>query len=119
MPTTRSRGLLTNEAPEKTKVPRPRKKKRDKAHGAPKPSDTLLPSNVAQSPLFKLPPELRTIIYRYALLTDQDIDITESSGILEPALLSVCKILRLESYKVFYFENEFACMVEHYSPAND
>lgn len=57
------------------------------------------------------------MIYRFTLLTDEDIEITESHGIPEPALLSVSKVVRSESYKVFYFENTFSCMIEHYSPA--
>ena len=57
------------------------------------------------------------MIYRFTLLTDEDIEITESHGIPEPALLSVSKVVRSESYKVFYFENTFSCTIEHYSPA--
>jgi hypothetical protein len=44
------------------------------------------------------------------------VDITESHGIPEPALLSVSKIVRSESYKVFYFENSFCCAIEHFGP---
>jgi hypothetical protein len=116
MPTTRSQGLPENEALELAYIPRTRKKT-NKGSKATEVSQTDLPSSVAESPLFKLPPELRTMIYRFALHTDEDIEITESHGIPEPALLSVSKIIRSETHKVFYFENEFSCMIEHYSPA--
>lgn len=136
MSTTRSQGLPAEEAPEKTQPLRPRKKKTERAHEAPektkvprtrkkkhekgakvmKASQAQPPSSVAESPLFKLPPELRTMIYRFALIDDQEIAITESGGFPEPELLSVCKTVRSEAYKVFYYENIFCCVVEHFSP---
>lgn len=115
MPTTRSQGLTANEVPEKAKEPRTRKKKSN--NGAKRIEAQSPPDGVAESSLFKLPSELRTMIYRFALFTEEDIEVTESHGIPEPALLSVSKVVRSESYKVFYFEDTFSCMIEHYSPA--
>ena len=117
MPTTRSQGLPENGALQLNHMPRTRKKKTDDDSKAIEVSQPSLPSSVAQSPLFKLPPELRNMIYRFALLTAEDLEITETHGIPEPALLSVSKIVRSESYKLFYFENNFSCMIEHYSSA--
>ena len=107
MPATRSQGPPENGGLQLTHLPRTRKKKPDKGSKATELSQSQLPSSVAQSPLFQLPPELRTMIYRFALDTGEDIEITESHGIPEPALLSVSKIVRSESYKVFYIENKY------------
>lgn len=117
MPTTRSQGLPANEAPEKNKVPHTRKKKTRKGAKPTEAPQARLPSSVAESPLFRLPPELRTMIYRFALVDDEEVLVTESEGIPEPALLSVSKIVRSEAYNVFYFENDFCCDVEKFSPA--
>jgi len=123
MPTTRSQGLTANEALENNKVPRTRKKKNDsgtkatKATKATKESQFHLQNSVAESTLFKLPPELRIMIYRFAIITDEAVVITESSGLQEPALLLVSKLVREESCKLFYCENRFSCVVEHYSLA--
>lgn len=78
---------------------------------------THLPSSVADSPLFRLPSELRNMIYRFALTTDGGVVVTESGGIPESALLSVSKVLRSETYGVFYNENEFVCEIKKFSPA--
>lgn len=78
-----------------------------------------LPSSVADSPLFKLPPELRNMVYRYTIITDDDqILITKTTGIPEPALLSACKTTRSEARAMFYLENKFMCEVDEYSPAS-
>jgi hypothetical protein len=59
MPITRSQGLPAKEAPEKTKVPthNPRKGCDKNATTADAPQ-TQLPNSVAESPLFRPPPEL-------------------------------------------------------------
>lgn len=74
-------------------------------------------NSVTDSPLFKLPSELRNIIYRYALNEQAAIDITKDYGIPEPALLSACKIIRCETRLIFYGENDFVCRIHGYHPA--
>jgi len=56
------------------------------------------------------------MIYRSALIADEVV-VTESGGVPEPPLLSVSKIVRSETYEVFYYENEFCCQVRHFNPA--
>ena len=70
-----------------------------------------LPDSVARSSLFKLPPEIRNMIYRFALLADDDLIITKTQGIPEAALLSVNKLVRSETYEIFYRENNFCCVL--------
>ena len=117
MPTTRIEGLAAKEAPEKIEKPHARKKKAGKAAKATQTSQTRLPSSVAQSPLFNLSPELRNMIYRFAIVAEDNVRITKTSGIPEPALLSVSKTVRSEAFGIFYFENEFFAVVERYDPA--
>jgi len=114
---TPSKNSLASEAPDKTSKPRTRKKKSSKRAKAAKTPQTHLLNSVAESPLFNLPPELRTMIYRFALVTDEEVAITEADGIPEPALLSTSKIIRSETYNVFYFENDFCCDVQQFNPA--
>ena len=117
MPTTRSQGLAAKEAPEKIEKPHASKKKTGKAAKATQASQTRLPSSVAQSPLFKLSPELRNMIYRFAIVTEDHVKITKTRGIPEPALLSASKTVRSETFGIFYFENKFLAVVEEYDPA--
>lgn len=74
-------------------------------------------STVANSPLFKLCPELRNMIYRFALITIDPVRITKSDGIPEPGLLIVNKIIRNETFAIFYQENRFQCEVYNYDDA--
>ena len=73
--------------------------------------------SVAKSPLFKLPPEIRTAIHRFALVADRNLVITKSHGIPEAALLSVSKFVRSETYVLFYRENVFTCAIYDYDCA--
>lgn len=83
--------------------------------------DSCIYNAVAKSPLFKLPRELRDMIYRLVLIYISpwspyfhDIFITSDSGIPEPDLLSISKLIRFETYEIFYRENEFFCKVDHF-----
>jgi len=72
-------------------------------------SDTSV-NSVAQSPLFRLPPELRNRIYEYAVYRSAEHGfcvVTATSGIPEPALLLTCKLIRQEAIGIFYAENKF------------
>lgn len=76
-----------------------------------------LPSSVAESPLFKLPAELRNMVYRYAIVTDDRVLINKSLGIPEPGLLSACKLLRSEACTMCHLESKFTCVSRDYDPA--
>ena len=78
----------------------------------------IMLKSVADSPLFDLPPELRNKIYRYALVRIRELAITKSHGIPEAPLLSVSKLVRSETYELFYLENKFKCVVHNYDPAS-
>lgn len=77
----------------------------------------ILPNSVAKSPLFKLPAELRNMVYRYAIVTDDRVLINKSLGIPEPGLFSACKVLRSETLTMFHLENKFTCVSRDYDPA--
>lgn len=80
-------------------------------------NSTRLPDSVAHSPLFKLSPELRNLIYRFTLVEEKRISINKRQGIPEPTLLSVCKIIRAETFGIYYQENKFVCQLDSYDPA--
>lgn len=73
--------------------------------------------SVANSPLFKLPPELRLRIYEYTMCGKRHIKITRDEGIPEPALLLTCKIIRDEAIASFYEENDFTLISHADDPA--
>lgn len=69
-----------------------------------------------ESPLAKLPPELRNLIYEYALTADRPYSISVRSASLVPkshrdrgvlSLTHTCKTIRTESTPLFYALNEF------------
>jgi hypothetical protein len=74
-------------------------------------------SSVDQSPLFRLPPELRDMIYEYAFSTNTCARVTKEAGILEPALLSTCKVVRDEAIAVFYGQERLILVVRSYDPS--
>lgn len=80
-----------------------------------------LPPSVAQSPLFnKLPPELRSRIFEFAVYSSEGsgrCEVTRWAGIPEPALLLTCKIIRKEAIGIFYAENEFVLVIRAFNPA--
>lgn len=73
----------------------------------------------ASSPLMKLPAELRTSIYEYALQLDNDgyFSVSQAEGIREPALLLTSKTIRREALAIFYAQNSISLLVDSYSPA--
>jgi len=56
--------------------------------------------------LFRLPGELRKDIYRLAIVSP-DLVLVDSTGVPEPALLSVSKHVRSEAITIDYKENTF------------
>lgn len=68
---------------------------------------------VANSPLFRLPGELRNEIYRHYFGNEEDLVITPS-GVTEPALLSTCHIIRDESTSLFYHGKLLNLKMEKY-----
>jgi len=65
---------------------------------------TLL--SATTSHLFRLPGELRKDIYRLAIVSP-DLVLVDSTGVPEPALLSVSKHVRSEAITIDYKENTF------------
>jgi hypothetical protein len=88
-------------------------------------NNTIAASSVAQSPLFKLPRELRDHIYEYSfsgLYTptgngEEHIRVTKERGIPEPALLLTCKTIREEAIVLFYSRSRFNLVSHSYDPA--
>lgn len=62
---------------------------------------------IASSPFSKLPSELRAIIYRFTLVSDQAIYIPVQHAWTEPALLTTCHLFRMEARNMYYYENRF------------
>lgn len=92
------------------------------AHNNMAPQTAIEPNNTtnstASSSLMKLPAELRNTIYEYALRTDDGtIEISEQTGIPEPALLLTNKFIRGESLSIFYSQNIVSLLIESYSPS--
>jgi hypothetical protein len=86
-------------------------------------ASALLSSSVANSPLFKLSPELRNRIYRLVLVIDHNdfftsdfVTVDKANGIPEPALLLTSKAIRSETSGIFYHENSFDCEIIDYDP---
>lgn len=77
--------------------------------------------SIADSPLFRLPPELRNRIYEYAVLSPGDpmININEDNGIPEPSLLASCKTTRREAIGIFYSPsfNDVRMTIDSFHPA--
>jgi len=75
-------------------------------------------SGPQQSPILKLPPELRNAIYRCVLISDTPIDVSERNENLTPCyLLATCRQIRAEASKMYYSENTFSVSVNHESDA--
>jgi hypothetical protein len=63
--------------------------------------------NAEESPLLKLPAELRGEVYTYALTADGALDITHDNVNAQTALLKVCHQIRLEAKPIFHGTNTF------------
>ncbi|KAK3626925.1 hypothetical protein LTR56_019552 [Elasticomyces elasticus] len=63
-------------------------------------------STSSGSRLLDMPPELRSHIYRMAIIHNQPI-VVSTQGYNIPPLLSVCKQIRHEAESIFYYENTF------------
>lgn len=57
------------------------------------------------------------MIYRFVQGTGEQVSITKSAGIPEPALLSVNKTVRAEASRLFYDENDFVCEISYFDHA--
>ena len=62
--------------------------------------------------LLSVPAEIRNSIYEYALVERGVIQIT--SGLLVPALLSTCRQIRSEAYKIWLTDNNFRLAIESF-----
>lgn len=79
--------------------------------------DATTPQPTAQCHFWKLPPELRTRIYEYALYQPGWCLLTKQHGIPEPALLLTCKFTRKEALGIFYAETNFRVDAPAFDPA--
>lgn len=57
------------------------------------------------------------MIYRFSLVAEDEIEVTKSTGIPEPGLLSVNKIVRAETIGLFYQGNRFLCRISYHDNA--
>ena len=70
-----------------------------------------------ESRLLSLPPEIRNIIYRYALVDGKMIYIRYPHNLTgAPGVLQVNRQLRSETVDIYYKENTFNFYIHHYSP---
>ena len=82
-------------------------------HGQILPSPQSPYQSQPQSPLLRLSPELRNIIYRTALLTHTTTPITiPPTGLVQPALLRTSRQLRAETTSIYLRENAFRILVD-------
>ncbi|KAK6438896.1 hypothetical protein LTR95_004892 [Oleoguttula sp. CCFEE 5521] len=71
---------------------------------------------VTKSPFFtKLPGELRNHIWRLAVIADHAVPVS-NTGVTEPGLLSTCHMIRKEAGCIYYAENDFDLLCDHYDP---
>ena len=74
--------------------------------------------SVAKSPLFKLPPELRNMIWEYATYEEHvgpgQCIISTANGVPEPALTRTCKIIRKEALGVYFSINEVVLIIKDF-----
>jgi hypothetical protein len=70
---------------------------------------------VAHSPLWKLPPELRNMIYEFVVGADRVVYM--DTGIPEPSLLLVSRLVRHESMPIYYQQNTFHQRQDNYKMA--
>jgi hypothetical protein len=80
-------------------------------------STAALPSAVTQCYFWKLPPELRILIYEYALYNPDWLPVTKQHGIPEPALLLASKLTRKESLGIFYASTLFRVDTPAFDPS--
>lgn len=74
------------------------------------------PQGVA-CPLLELPAELRNEIYGLVLCKNDRI-VVSSAGYEREGLLSVCKQVRQEALKIYYYENKFVVEVHKWNSDN-
>lgn len=75
-----------------------------RAHGDTRIHASQMSVRVPNSPLFKLPPELRAAIYRFAVVEEGEIVVTKGQRFPEAPLLSTCKTIRSEAIGIFFKE---------------
>jgi hypothetical protein len=79
-------------------------------------SATMDANDCTHSLLLSLPPEIRNIIYRYALVEDEiEIDPPMSPVPEQPSLLQTNRQVRAEASDIYYKENEFVWCIEDFN----
>lgn len=69
------------------------------------------PTLPSASRLLSIPPEIRNRIYRHALLSPDHIELTTT--LKQPALLFTSRQVRNEATKMWYFDNQFECLIDN------
>jgi len=73
-------------------------------------TQTKLPHQSAhaqKSQFLQLPPELRNVIYVYALIAETDVEVPASGKVAKPALLQACRQTMSEATPIYYGQNTF------------
>lgn len=89
----------------------------DISEEAASPSQPDTVAEITGSRLLQLPPELRNMIWEYAVVDSRIITI-DTNGLQEPSLLTTSKEIRQEAVTIFYSENRFELVSNDYDPTN-
>lgn len=76
--------------------------------------------SIADSPLFRLPSELRNRIYEYTFANlGNFVTIKQENGIPEPSFFASCKTVRREAIGIFYSPdvNNLEITIDSFHPA--
>jgi hypothetical protein len=72
---------------------------------------------VQDSPLLKLPAEIRNEIWRWTVVVPNQLAIYGDNP-KQPAITRTCRQIRQESIGYFYRKNSFTCTIRNYDPTN-
>jgi hypothetical protein len=90
---------------------------RARSDGTPDATSSSRMEIVQDSPLLSLPPEIRNEIWKFAVLTTEQLNILGSNP-KQPPITRTCRQIRAESIRYFYRDNSFACTIMDYNPAD-
>lgn len=70
-------------------------------------------------PFLKLPPEIRTMIYRLCVVTKDRFQVPDLRSLRQPAIMRLCQTTRQETLAIFYCENCFTFNLHLRDPASE